>query len=126
MNKAHHARQQESKGMNILSFEDWQITMAANKSPHFQYCASILRLELICLRLVRAFREANFALYVHTIREILPWIFAMDHINYGRWFSFHYPDMCALASKHPIAYKHFSDGAFVVHKTCSRAFSCIP
>lgn len=41
MNKAYHARQQESEGMNVMSFEDWQIAMA-NKSPHFQYWASIL------------------------------------------------------------------------------------
>ena len=36
----------------------------------------------------------------------------------------HYRDMQVLSSKHQDVYHHFSDGAFVVHKT-SRAFSSI-
>ena len=48
----------------------------------------------------------------------------MDHTNYARWLAVHYRDMQVLSSKHPDVYKHFSDGAFVVHKT-NRAFSSI-
>ena len=73
---------------------------------------------------MRAFKEANFALYVDAIRQILPWPFVMDHTNYARWLAVHYWDMQVLCSKHPDVYKHFSDGAFVVHKT-NRAFSSI-
>ena len=36
----------------------------------------------------------------------------------------HYWDMQVLSSKHPDVHKHFSDGAFVIHKT-NRAFSSI-
>ena len=36
----------------------------------------------------------------------------------------HYRDMQVLSFRHPDVYKHFSDGAFVVHKT-NRAFSSI-
>ena len=48
----------------------------------------------------------------------------MDHTTYARWLAVHYRDMHVLSSKHPDVYKHFSDGAFVVHKT-NRAFSSI-
>ena len=106
-----------------LTFEDWENTME-KKSPHFLFWGLVLHLELTCLRLVRAFREANFALYVDAIRQILPWLFAMDHTNYSRWLAVHYRDMQVLSSKHPDVYKHFSDGALVVHKT-NRAFSSI-
>ena len=106
-----------------LTFEDWENTME-KKSPHFQFWGLVLHLELTCLRLVRAFREASFALYVDAIRQILPWLFAMDHTNYARWLAVHYRDMQVLPSKQPDVYKHFSDGAFVVHKT-NRAFSSI-
>ena len=103
-----------------LTFEDWKNTME-KKSPHFLFWGLVLHLEFTCLHLVRTFREANFALYVDAIRQILPWLFAMDHTNYARWLAVHYRDMQVL-SKYPNVYKHFSDGAFVVHKT-NRAFS---
>lgn len=106
-----------------LTFEDWENTME-KKSPHFLFWGLVLHLELTCLRLVRAFRAANFALYVDAIRQILPWLFAMDHTNYAWWLAVHYRDMQVLSSKHPDVYKHFSDGAFVVHKT-NRALSSI-
>ena len=103
-----------------LTFEDWENTME-KKSPHFLFWGLVLHLELTCLRLVRAFKKANFALYVDAIQQILPWLFVMDHTNYARWLAVHY---WVLSSKHPDVYKHFSDGAFVVHKT-NRAFSSI-
>ena len=106
-----------------LTFEDWENTME-KKSPHFLFWGLVLHLELTCLRLVRAFKEANFTLYVDAIQQILPWMFVMDHTNYARWLAVHYWDMQVLSSKHPDVYKHFSDGAFVVHKT-NRAFSSI-
>ena len=105
-----------------LTFEGWKNTMK-KKSPHFLFWGLVLHLELTCLRLVGAFREANFALFVDAIWQILPWLFAMDHTNYARWLAVNYQDMQVL-SKYPDVYKHFSDGAFVVQKT-NRAFSSI-
>ena len=53
------------------------------------WCEWGIRLELTCLRFVRAFREAKFALYVDGIRQILTLLFAMDHTNYDRWLAVH-------------------------------------
>ena len=83
-----------------------------------------LQLELTWFRLVIAFREANFDIYVQSVRDLLPWMFAMDHGNYARWLSIHYRDMCILFSKHFDVYNHFQEGCFTVHKT-SRRFSFI-
>lgn len=126
MHKAYNeyeAKTKENEQGSLLSHQKWKESMA-KKSPQFLYWLTVLDLELACLRLVRSFREANFSLYINAIRQILPWMFAMDHPNYARWLSVHYRDMCVLSSKHPDVYKHFSDGCFVVHKT-NRLFSSI-
>ena len=41
VHKAYHARQQESEGMNVLSFEDWQIAIWRQTSHLF----SLLRFD---------------------------------------------------------------------------------
>ncbi len=81
-----------------ISFDDWKKAMQT-KSPQFLYWESVLKLELTCLQLVRAFREASFPLYIRVIRQILPWMFALDHPNYSRWLSVHYRDMLVYRQK---------------------------
>ena len=71
---------------------------------------------------MRVIREANFSLYLTAIRELLPWMFALDSHNYARWLFVHYRDMCELPLKHPEVYAEFRNGSFVVHK---RLFSSI-
>ena len=119
MSKAYNeyqAKSRENEQENPLSKDEWKDAMA-KKSPQFQYWSSVLNLELICLRLVRAFRERNFPLCIDAVRQILPWMFVMDHSNYARWLAVHCRDMCVLPSTNPRVYKYFSDGSFVVHKT---------
>ena len=84
----------------------------------------LVNLELCCLQLVRAIREVNFALYVETLMQIVPWMFALDHTNYSRWLPVHIRDMCELPVRHSNVFQQFSSGSFVVHKT-KRPFSAI-
>ena len=126
MSKAYseyQAKSRENEQENLLSIEEWKDAMA-KKPPQFHYWSSVLNLELTCLRLVRALREGNFSLYIDALRQILPWMFVMDHTNHAKWLSVHYRDMCVLQSTHPSVYKYFSDGSFVVHKT-TKLFSSI-
>ena len=104
-------------------FDEWREEKMKN-CPQFLYWATVLDFELVCLQLVRAIREADFSLYVKAIRELLPWMFALDSHNYARWLSVHYRDMCELPLKHPDVYAEFRNGSFVVHKT-NRLFSSI-
>lgn len=71
---------------------------------------------------IRSLREGNFQLYVETLTQILPWMFALDHTHYSRWLSVHVRDMMVLPEKHP---EEFHAGKFVVHKT-SNKFSAMP
>ena len=56
--------------------------------------------------------------------HLMPWVFALDHVNYARWLSIHIRDMSSLPNVLPSIYREFSSGRFVAHKTM-RPFSAI-
>ena len=53
------------------------------------------------LRYIRSLREGNFQLYVESLTQLMPWMFALDHTHYALWLSIHIRDMTTLADKHP-------------------------
>ena len=55
---------------------------------------------------------------------LIPWVFALDHVNYARWLSIHICDMCSLSQTHHNAYQQLCSGKFVAHKT-TRPFSAM-
>ena len=112
-----------SDGQELKSFDDWK-QERSNKFPLFLYWDRVLYFEISCLQLARAFREADFALYIYGLIKIIPWMFALDQTNYARWFSVHIRDMCELPVQHQDVFQKFCDGSFAVHKT-ERPFSSI-
>ena len=106
-----------------LQFKEWKEDMSS-KHTQFLYWSRVLQLQLIVFQLVRAFRNADFSLYLHSLSQLIPWMFSLDHINYARWLSVHLKGMRALHVKHSDVYRHFRQGKFVVHKT-KHAFSAI-
>ena len=103
------------------TFEEWCI-QRAKASVHFDYWLKTLSLELLLLRYIRSLREGNFQLYVESLTQIIPWMFALDHTHYSRWLPVHIRDMMNLTEKHPDVLAEFKSGNFVVHKT-SKKFS---
>ncbi len=93
-------------------FEEWCI-QRAEASVHFDYWLKTLTLELLLLRYIRSLHEGNFQLYVESLTQITPWMFALDHTHYSRWLPVH----TTLAEKHPYVLAEFKSGKFVVHKT---------
>ena len=89
MKKAYeeHRKTEETDGP-ARAFDEWK-EEKMKKCPQFLYWATVLDFELVCLQLVRAIREADFSLYLKAIRELLPWMFALDSHNYARWLSVH-------------------------------------
>jgi hypothetical protein len=49
--------------------------------------------QMLILIFVRAHRENNFSLYVDVLKILTPLFFALDHVNYSSWVSFHICDM---------------------------------
>ncbi|KAK3740395.1 hypothetical protein QZH41_000916 [Actinostola sp. cb2023] len=106
-----------------VPFTEWKDNMS-EKYPQFLYWSRVMELQLCCFQLVRAFRQADFHLYVESLLKIIPWMFALDHTNYARWLPVHIRDMQELEVKHPEVFQQFTNGSFAVHKT-KRAFSAI-
>ena len=92
------------------------------KHPKLQYWSMVLNLGLLVLNLVGSIRSGDFQQYMKSIQDLIPWSFAMDHINYSRSLSIHLRDMTSPSTLHPSVYTHFSEGRFVAHRT-TRSFS---
>ena len=90
--------------------------------PQFQYWSMVLNLELLVLNLVGSIRSGDFQQYMKSIQELIPWSFAVDHINYSRSLSIHLRDTTSLSTLQPSVYAHFCEGRFVAHRTM-RSFS---
>ena len=112
------------KGELPVGFEAWH-DERKRSCPQFQYWATAMALEVCTLIYVRSLREADFAMYLDALTELVPWFYALDHTNYARWIPVHLRDMAELPKKHPDIYREFSAGHFTVQKT-KRVFSAIP
>ena len=95
-----------------------------NESPQFEFWSITLELELAVLTFIRSLREGNFQLYLESLKELIPWFFALDYPHYSRWLPVHLRDMIQLNQIHPNIAAEFRKGKFVVNKT-SHAFSSI-
>ena len=84
--------------------------------PQFRFGSITLNLQLRML-FVCAIRSADFQQYKTSINGLLPWFFAMDHVNYARWLSVHLCDMLQLEDTNPDIFSRFNDGEFVISKT---------
>lgn len=105
------------------TFDDWKNDCEQIR-PQFKFWSIALRLELLTLSFVRSIRTADFALYKQSIKDLLPWFFALDHTHYSRWLSVHLADMLHLAETNPDIFDYFNKGMFVINKT-KRKFSSI-
>ena len=51
----------------------------------FKYWYGILDFEITLLMFVRSLREANFMLFIGSMKNMVSMFFALDHIHYARW-----------------------------------------
>ena len=108
---------------DMADFKAWE-SKRTNECPQFQFWSITLNFQLSILMFVRSIREGNFKLYIQTLKQPIPWFFALDHINYARWLPVHLRDIVSLPEKNPELLNEFSAGKFVIHKT-HRSFSGI-
>ena len=66
-----------------LGFDEWY-SEREESCPQLQYCATVMSLELCLLVFVRSQRQSSFSMYLDALTELVPWYFALDHINYAR------------------------------------------
>ena len=82
--------------------------------------------EDVLLELIRASREGNWLLHFHAIRQMIPWCFAYDKINYARYLPVYYAEMMNLPSEHPDVYGNFMAKNFAVQLAEGSPFGRIP
>ena len=75
--KAFHLRNKE------LNFEEWKQQLSS-KSPTAAFWFTLVKLETFLMKYVRSIREGNFKLFLSCLRDIIPWMFALDHVHYAR------------------------------------------
>jgi len=80
----------------------------------------------ILLGLIRASREGDWLLHLKSVRDMIPWCFAYDKLNYARYPAIYYAQMSRLHNDHPDVHDHFMDGGFSAQLGCSNPFGKIP
>jgi len=120
----HAYHRYSTNSQSPMEFEVW-CNQRKQSCPQFQFWATTLELELCIAVYVRSLREADFAMYLDALTELVPWFFALDHTNYARWIPVHLRDMAELPKKHPEIDRKFNAGHFTVQKS-KRMFSAIP
>ena len=56
-----------------------------------------MELEALLLELVESLRKSDFTMFVNTLEETAPWVFALDHTNYARWLPVFIEDLKRLS-----------------------------
>lgn len=97
-------------------FTTW-VQKQCEAHPQFLFWSTALELELLVLEFVRSTREGNFPLYIQIVGKLVPWMFALDLVNYSRWLPIHIRDLVNLKERHPSVYVEFEQGKFVVQKS---------
>lgn len=87
---------------------------------------SYIDLVDILLGLIRASREGNWLLHLHSIHLLIPWCFAYDRQNYARFLPFYYAMMTKLSEDHPAIFEYFQNGGFSVQNGTKNPFGRIP
>jgi len=62
----------------------------------------------------------DFELYKEALAQLVPWLFALDHVHYSRWRFVHVHDMTTLSQRCPDVYDHFMLCAFTSNVTGNR------
>ena len=86
-------------------------------SPTFKYLDMFLDAEHIMLLNIRAEREGNWALHLHTVAAMLPYFFSTNRTNYARWVPVYILEMLDIPENVRSA---LEDGQFSVREIPGR------
>ena len=107
-------------------FTDYMDRLRHESGDLAAFWMTYIDLVEILLGLIRASREGNWLLHLHSIKSLIPWCFAYDKQNYARFLPVYYTDMTRLPIDHPRVYEHFVNGGFAVSIGKKNPFGRIP
>ena len=79
-------------------------------------------MEVLLFMFIKSLRSADFPLFVGCLKEIITWMFALDHIHYARWMTVFLEDLFLLPCSQRTTFECLSKGYFTVKKS-NRVFS---
>ena len=80
----------------------------------------------ILLGLIRASKKRDGVLHLASIRDMIPWCFAYDRLNYARYLPYYYAQMPQLLTNNPDVHAEFMQGRFSVQLDSNNPFGRIP
>ena len=107
----------------IKIFDLFKMYSEADNGPLKKFWRSYLEMVSLLLTFIRATREGNWSLHLECIREMLPWYFAYDHVNYARYLPVYLLHMIQLPETHPEAQMMLENGEFGVQRTTEHGFA---
>jgi hypothetical protein len=109
---------------NILSRMD-EFDKMFEDNPNFALWRKYMKMVETLLDFIRANRDGDWLLHLHSFASMLPWMTIYDHTNYARWGTIYLAEMMNLKTSHPEIHKEFMHGNFVVKRKNAR-FNQVP
>ena len=107
-------------------FERYMFFLRSENGKLSEFWVSYLDLVNILLAMIRASREGDWDLHLSSIRNLKPWCFAYDNINYARYLSSYLSEMSHLEEENPEVLTYLKSGGFAVQIGKDNPFGKIP
>ena len=114
--------EQEILEKKYMEFLDIREKMKEGE-PLQKFWMSFLEMVELLLNTIYSVRSGNWELLLECIRNILPYTFAYDNINYARYLTAMLEDMLQLPKDFPEVHEEFMNGNFAVQLTDDTKFS---
>ena len=116
---------EDAKIWKVQSFLDIKISYSAesNSSSLQRFWISFIDMVNILLNTICAIRLGQWELLLECIRDMLPYVFAYDKINYARYLTCILGEMLSLKEECPEVYEEFKKGNFSAQLTEGNLFS---
>ena len=102
----------------LLSFKE----RLAGKGNLPTFWLTFLEMCELLFNIIFATRSGNWSLYLVSLRQALPWLFAYDRPNYSRYLTAHYQDLKHLEDDFPEIHSEFENGNFSVQLSSDNPF----
>ncbi|XP_078679472.1 uncharacterized protein LOC144915103 [Branchiostoma floridae x Branchiostoma belcheri] len=110
----------------LTLYDEYREFLRNTKGKLSSFWMSYIDIVEIMLGLVRASREGDWQLHLAAVRQMIPWCFAYDHLNYARYLPAYLSDMCHLNETHPDALEYLQSGGFSAQIGDQNPFGRIP
>ena len=106
-------------------FLDYKLMLRDSGGQLICFWLSFLEMVEILLNTIYATRAGKWILLLESYRDMIPYIFAYDHLNYAKYLTTLLPELTNLENSHPEIYEEFMNGNFSVQLSTKNPFGRI-